>query len=57
MKETRNKLKLPAVELRGIFSVEYTPPLVPPRGGIKGVSLANNVAELRQRSLSTFKTT
>ena len=39
-------LKLPAVELRGIFSVKYDFILS---------SLANPAAELRQRSLSTFK--
>ena len=39
-------MKLPAVELRGIFSVEYDFILS---------SLANPAAKLRQRSLSTFK--
>ena len=33
------QLKLPAVELQGIFSVDNTP-LVPPRGRIKGGALA-----------------
>ena len=40
------KLKLHALELPGTFSVEYRPPLVPSRGGLRGVSLANLAAAL-----------
>ena len=37
IKKKDAQLKLPAVELQGIFSVEYTPPLVPLEGGLRGV--------------------
>jgi hypothetical protein len=40
------KLKLHSVDLQGIFSVEYRPPLVPPQGGLRGVPLANLSAAL-----------
>jgi hypothetical protein len=42
-----DELKLPAVELRGIFSAEYRhPPESPLEGGLRGVSLANLAAAL-----------